>query len=57
MQGIERLKEYLRQILLFNQSQSFDEKVAKVEYGKGVHPVVVGRITVAFTHHQHKSIP
>lgn len=46
----------LRQVLFLNQPESFDEEVAKVEHGKGVHPIVIRRIAVSFAHHQHKSI-
>lgn len=44
----------LRKIVLLNQPQSLNEEVAKMENREGVHPVVVGWIAVAFSHHQHK---
>lgn len=44
----------LRQIFLLNQSEPLDEDVGKVEHWKGVHPVVIGWITVSFSHHQDK---
>ena len=44
----------LRQIFLLNQSEPLDEDVGKVEHWKGVHPVMIGWITVSFSHHQDK---
>ena len=34
-----------------------EEGVAKVSHREGMGPVVVGRVTVAFLHHQYKPVP